>query len=561
MALRAITTGKGRRTLSRLQGDDVLRSERTLVSPSGDDGEAELRPLFGAARTILAPASSDEEKPTPTWDSSEEVADSDLVPSPTTPSSRHRPLGDFGFTGTFVSEDTVLAGSLDIKKNKVTLWAGGTQLAYWKSGDCKVQRLEGNQFSIEADGEMIAFNADDPEGLIDAISAYLTPESVAAAPGEPTRLPKHSPPTRTTPGARAAAHAGTVPPAAPAAHVVVNRPESGTTSTRAIKTGPPLPPKPVYEATSAKADQAPVTRRPRIKAFEARAAEGSGTAAAPEAGPDLSSAPASAANDLLQGEVRSLAEVPATTAPAEKQAPTIADRITDTAKRRYRSAKAHRWLKSDIENVAIKAGVVAAAIGLLTLFALTVFILAGGFRGEPEVASVATTTIPPAPTTTVVVTTLPPAPTTLFQTDPAALTDRWNALAEASRPELALFTDLTSPFLLSLTPYMTLEGVLDPTIGSVVIRATPTGTAEGDSLILTALGLLIGISDPTLDGSDRRALLESLGLAIQDPQLGGLDGTVNHNGLSYHLVYLSDQGVIEFRVTPETPSATTTAAP
>ncbi len=160
-----------------------------------------------------------------------------------------------------------------------------------------------------------------------------------------------------------------------------------------------------------------------------------------------------------------------------------------------------------------------------------------------------------------VVTTLPPPPTTLFQTDPSELTDRWNALAEASRPELVLFKDLTSPFLLSLAPYMTLEGLLDPAAGSVVIRATPTGPAEGDSLILTALGLLIGTSDPTLDGSDRRALLETLGLSIEDPQLGGLDGTVNYNGLFYHLAYLSDQGVIEFRFTPDAPAAATTVAP
>ncbi len=530
-----------------------------------------MRPLFGAASTVLAQTTSDEGIPAPTWDSLGEVAESDLVPSRPTYTARPRPLGDFGFTGTFVSEDTVLAGSLEIKKNKVTLWASGTQLATWKSTDCKVQRLEGNQFSIEADEEMITFTADDPEGLISAISAFLTPRSVASGTADVTKPPpKHAPPAvptarpaskvtvRTGPSATASAPPS---PAKPTETVVAKKSEPPATSSRAIKTEQPAKPEPAPKPKpTPKADQAPVIRRPRIKAFEARAAEGMGSTLASEAA-TRSAAPSPAKHEELAEEVRRLREVQIPVVPAEKEAPTIADRITDTAKRRYKSAKAHRWLKSDIEDVAIKTGVVASAIGILTLFALTIFILAGGFRGEPEFVPVPTTTIPPAPTTTVVVTTLPPPPTTLFQTSPAELTDRWNALAEASRPELVLFTDLTSPFLLSLTPYMTLEGLLDPDSGSVVIRATPTGTPDGDSLILTSLGLLIGISDPTLDGSDRRALLETLGLAIQDPQLGGLDGLVNYNGLFYHLAYLSDQGVIEFRVTPELPATTTTVAP
>ena len=553
----------------------MSRSERTLVSPSGNDGETELRPLFGAASTVLDQTPSDVGIPTPTWDSLGEVAESDLVPGRPTYTARPRPLGDFGFTGTFVSEETVLAGSLEIKKNKVTLWASGTQLASWRSTDCKVQRLEGNQFSIEADEEMITFTADDPEGLISAISAFLTPRSVPSDTADATRPPpKHTPPAaaartaaevtvRTEPDAKTTAPA---PAAKPAETVVTKKPEPPATSSRAIKTEPPAEPEPAPKpAPTPKADQAPVIRRPRIKAFEARAAEGSGSTLAPEAATrsagKATAAASPAKQDELAEEIRRLREVAAPVLPGESEAPTIADRITDTAKRRFKSAKAHRWLKSDIEDVAIKTGVVASAIGIFTLFALTIFILAGGFRAEPEFDPVPTTTIPPSPTTTVVVTTLPPPPTTLFQTGPAELTDRWNALAEASRPELVLFTDLTSPFLLSLTPFMTIEGLLDPAAGSVVIRATPTGTADGDSLILTSLGLLIGISDPSLDGSDRRALLETLGLAIEDPQLGGLDGTVNYNGLFYHLVYWSDQGVIEFRITPELPATTTTVAP
>jgi len=206
--------------------------------------------------------------------------------------------------------------------------------------------------------------------------------------------------------------------------------------------------------------------------------------------------------------------------------------------------------------------VVAAVIGLVSLFAATILILTGGFSEDTEPIALPTSTLPPPPTTTTVpATTLPPPPVTLFHAGAGELTERWNALAEASRQELTLFTDLSSPFVVSLTPYITFEGLLDPAVGSVVIRATPTGTPEGDGLILTSLGLLIGVADPTLDGSDRRALLETLGLAIQDPQLAGLDGTINHNGLTYHLAYALDQNMIQFTITPEgvaAPATTTT---
>ncbi|MEX0667360.1 MAG: hypothetical protein WD313_03425 [Acidimicrobiia bacterium] len=483
------------------------------------------------------------------------MADSDVAPSRPTYTARPRPLGDFGFTGTFISEDTVLAGSLEIRKNKVTLWASGTQLASWKSSDCKVQRMEGNQFSIEADDEMITFTADDPEGLIDAISAYLTPQAVVGDAASLSKAPKHTTPTKVSESPEARVANKAEPVAKPVEPPIAKKPEPPATTDRAVETERPVRPEPSTKpAPTPKTEQAPVIRRPRIKAFEARSAELANRAGSEGAIPSndagYTTAPVAPAAPVKA--------VVAPVAPADK-APTIADRITDTAKRRYKSAKAHRWLKSDIEDVAIKTGVVASAIGIFTLFALSIFILAGGFRGEPEFVPVPTTTIPPAPTTTFVVTTVPPPPTTLFETGPVELTDRWNTLAEQSRPELVLFTDLTSPFLLSLTPYMTLEGLLDPAAGSVVIRATPTGTPEGDSLILTSLGLLIGISDPSLDGSDRRVLLETLGLAIQDPQLGGLDGTVNYNGLFYHLEYLADQGVLEFRVTPETAATTTTA--
>jgi hypothetical protein len=102
-----------------------------------------------------------------------------------------------------------------------------------------------------------------------------------------------------------------------------------------------------------------------------------------------------------------------------------------------------------------------------------------------------------------------------------------------------------------------MEGVLDPAVGNVTLRATPTGTPEGDGAILSALGILIGTADPTLDGSDRKALLAQLGLDVDRPELGGINGSLTHNGLLYRMVYQAEANSLEFVITPEGATATT----
>jgi hypothetical protein len=150
--------------------------------------------------------------------------------------------------------------------------------------------------------------------------------------------------------------------------------------------------------------------------------------------------------------------------------------------------------------------------------------------------------------------------TTLFATDISDLVTRWNTLASNLETPLLLPPDLASPFFLLLGPAMTLEGVLDPDVGNVTLRATPTGTAEGDGSIITALGLLIATADPTLDGNDRRALLDQLGLDVGDPELAGLDGTLTYNGLLYRLFYDQPSNTLTLSVTPDVPTTTVTTA-
>ena len=517
--------------VSKAKGKHAARSEAGSDAPT--DNVTENRSIPHSSRVPTVPSGAN--IPIRTWDSLGEVGESDL-PSLPIDTSSSTPEGDFGFTGTFVSDDIVLGGSLEVRQNKVTLWASGAQLASWSASNCRVVRLSGNEFSIEADDEMIAFTPDDPDGLSAAISAFVTPWSASTDAPQPTPILKRSPthsvrrqPAK--PGGSEHGAKATLPAFEPE---LVEQPENPSIEQPA--TGPAPEPK------------STVYRRARIKNFETSSLPAADTAQTRR----VESDPDAVVTDPDYDETASA---------AEEDGGTIADSITANAKRRYRAAKAHRWQLADLESVAIKSGVIVAAIGIVTLFALTIYILTGGFQGTPEFApSPPTTTIPPSPTTTVVVTTTLPAPTMLFQTGTAELTERWNDLAEQSRPELALFNELTSPFLLSLAPHITLEGLLDPTTGSIVLRATPTGTPEGDGQILTALGLLIGTADPSLSGSDRRALLEILGLRIQDPQLSGLDGMATHNGLAFQLVFLADQGVLEFRITPEGAVVTTTTS-
>ena len=568
--------------------------ERIPPSPPAKEGESNLIPLFGAP----SQAASDSEVPPATWDSLEVVGESDVPSTRPAETPRSQPLGDFGFTGTFISEDIVLAGSLDVRESKVTLWAGGTQLASWKAPDCQVRRLAGNNFAIEADDEMITFTADDPDGLTEALKGLPMARTMLEDVPKPTAILKRATPARVEPPPRSSEPVPARPSfagrkSAPAPEMpATDLPEPDMPERDMPKRDMPerdMPERDMSERDLSEPDMyvplapglppgsSPRSRRPLIKAFEktleTRATKAQVKRAASAAAPRVAervveaTAPIAASplpRPSVPPEDSIYARAP-TAAAAPQGGETIADRIAASAKRGYKTAKAHRWQKADIEKVAIKAGVVAAAIGILTLAALTILTLAGGFGEpeQPELAPAATTTLPRVTATTAaaVVTTLPPPPTGLFQSGVGEFTARWNALAEQSRPELALQTGLTSPFVLSITPYITLEGSLDPTAGSITLRATPTGTSEGDGQILTALGLLIGTSDPTLEGPARRALLESLGLAVQSPQLGGLDGTVSHNALTYHLVYLADQGVLELRVTPEVATVAGTTAP
>ena len=407
-----------------------------------------------------------------------------------------------GFTGTLVTGSEVLNSSIVVGSTGIVLWGGGAEIGTWEHSQAKIARLTFSRFAIQAEDETLTFTADDPTGLDNAIAAATT----APQPLD-TERPVEDPPHQAE---------------------------------------APLPPPPAPVTLEASGPAAPV-RRPRIKNFRPEGADAPTPVPTPPTVEEVIPQP-----DPVEEEGEEV---------------TIADSIRAHSDRK--TVRARRFRPNDLRGMLIKGAVVIGLVAILAGAAYAVMLLMGrtGSRG----ATATTQPEPTAPPITIVITTAPPvtvattaAPalgdTTFFQTDAATLTERWNTLAEVSAPNMVLFSDLTSPFILLLTPNVTLEGVLDPVAGNVTMRATPTGTPEGDGAILNALGILIGTADPSLDGSDRKALLAQLGLDVDRPELGGIDGSLTHNGLAYRMVYQADQNTLEFAITPEGAVTTTTSA-
>lgn len=417
-----------------------------------------------------------------------------------------------GFTGTLVTGSEVLTASIVIGSAGIVLWGGGAEIGTWEHSQAKIARLTFSRFAIQAEGETLTFTADDPTGLDNAIGAAMKAEE---DPGPTT--PEDSP-----------------------SFIAVAEETPSVTNPATSRATPGSEPETADVQTTI---SAPV-RRPRIKNFRPEGSEASDPALNP-------------IEPVIAGD-------PETEGAGDEL--TIADSVRATSDRKL--VKPRRFLPSDFRGILIKSAVVLGLIAVLAGAAYAVLLLMG------RTGSGATPTTQPqstAPPITIVITTTPPVTTattlsnslpntTFFQTDPETLTERWNTLAEVNAPNMVLFSDLTSPFILLLTPNVTLEGVLDPVVGNVTMRATPTGTPEGDGAILSALGILIGTADPSLNGADRKALLGRLGLDVDRPQLGGINGTLTHNGLTYRMVYQAEQNTLEFAIAPEGAVTTTTAS-
>ncbi|MGQ0847827.1 MAG: hypothetical protein ACT4OP_01665 [Actinomycetota bacterium] len=413
--------------------------------------------------------------------------------------------GASSYTGTLVSEDQVVAGELQLLADRVVLWGAGQVIGSWGHHQVRIARLTVSRFAIHAEGEALTFTADDATALDEALSVMERNRAV----DDLTMERVHE----------------------TAADEVIEAPKEESTLPGVSQ---------VAETPAAAA----ITRRPRIKSFrKSPATQAPPPTEEPAVAPVELPSPENAQSPPEHGEEES----------------SIAESVVAAATMHSKKARAKRWLPNDLRGIAIRLVVVLGFVLILSGIAYVLMLLMGSFGSEEPSATTATTaqeavvTTTPSPITapsTTTSTTAAVVETTLFATSLDEITDRWNLLAEDAAPELALFRPLTSPFLLVLTPDLTMEGIIDPVNGMVTMRGTPNGTPEVDGSILLALGLLIGTADPSLSGTERGALLGQLGLDVRQPQLAGLDGSLTYNGLAYRMIYRQDSGQLELTIVP-----------
>ena len=458
------------------------------------------------------------------------------TPPPLNPFGNAHP----GFGGTFVTEDSVLPGSLEFQGTRLIMWGGGNPLLVWDPGEALLERLTANRFVLTADGETITFTADDPDGLDEMLSqhSFGPVESAAngsATPAAPVVQMDPVPAPVASPVWPSRAELFPVPDPVPEERV---------------------PETPVFE---------PVSMTPKPSAYVepvVDVVEDEAPAGGPMAGrrPSL--------NTVRAAQVAAVPDIDDTEEAGEtvdEEGATMAELALSRAQK-LKKVRPRRWLPNDIQTVAVKVGLVSGAIVVVMGFAFAILLILGGGEGslgtEGDVSP--TTSIVTVPTTAPTTAPLPPAnlDAPVFDLSGAEFAERWNVFAAQVDEALLLSPNISTPFSLVMTPYMTFDGILDPIAGSLQLRTTPTGTTEGDRRILVAIALVIGTAEPSLTPDQRGQLVELLGLDLADPDITTIDGAATYNGLLYEMDYLEEESVLQFTVRPESSVVTApTAAP
>ena len=163
----------------------------------------------------------------------------------------------------------------------------------------------------------------------------------------------------------------------------------------------------------------------------------------------------------------------------------------------------------------------------------------------------------PAPTTVVSLEGTSPnavPATSAFDLDPSLLVVEWNRVAREFGSQLLIRDALPrGSFDTQLAPLISLQGTTDDQgdVRSLVVVADPSGDTDSDQATIATWGIALTVADPSLTERDRREILDEMGLDVDFPQLGGLDGETTRNGIRYTMKYFQSFSSVLLTIAPE----------
>ncbi len=179
--------------------------------------------------------------------------------------------------------------------------------------------------------------------------------------------------------------------------------------------------------------------------------------------------------------------------------------------------------------------------------------VASNTDARPDTVAGPTTTTP-RPSTTLATGPLTPFSSDVFQLTSTEFIDLWSARA-GTLDDLLTATEVSDSdgqFSFATGLYATISGSSDNanTLDYIVFEGDPSGDVSSDRRVLSAMGLLVAMVEPDLPPRGRRELVSALGLNVDNPYLGNLDGQLTYHERYFHLYWDSNIHRVVFEVMP-----------
>jgi hypothetical protein len=243
----------------------------------------------------------------------------------------------------------------------------------------------------------------------------------------------------------------------------------------------------------------------------------------------------------------------------------VADEVL-TSQRTLRDHRVKEVKRSHRLKLAAILGGLIGSVALIALLAPGAIEFIQNYEGDaspPPTLAVTETTVITTPTTVVEETPVPDtatsttlaavSPESVFALPAPEFVARWDAAAAIVDQVLEFGSNpIVGPFEERFTPYLLFVSEVQPDgrLGGFSLVVDPSGPTEYDRIGIQALGVAVATVEPERSPQGRAALLAELGLNVREPQLGGINGSVQSGDAQYTLVYDPETTLLTLTVTP-----------